>query len=787
MEDKKKKISYVEYKPGDILTADKVNEIQECIQYNEEYITNVENKFDQTTSYTKVEIDNKLNGKVDVKNLVDYVKFTDYATDSKAGVVKVGISKGIGIAPTDQELYVNTLTTGDIAGRKATIGTLSMELLNHAVKAALTDSKRISNMTEDEKQNARDVIGAISLNDIANKVDKVSNKGLSTNDYSNEDKNKVIESFSVKHSHDNKSLLDTIDETKTTLWDTGAQQTPLFANTTSECTDTTKVYVLPDGCIYAYINGVWTNTGHKFVVTETLNKVIEATCNSYIIHGENYNLLKPSTVSFSSRLQDDVEGITTSTTTNAVTDWIPVKEGKFYTLSYSKDGSRINSTSGDGLIIRINAKKADGSIVIYNKYPKDLCTTIIKTGKAYIVPNDIVAMRFHFQCSIGTVEDISTIEKLKTLQVMIVEGNSAIEAVNNSLTKTYIDGDSEIPITDIGYTLKKDSSKQDKNNSPYFRNVDYGMIPTQYYKGVGTSYNTTFGKNTTYTTFIEALDALITNHSGYVTKTNLGVASDNQNLYLYDFKPVRIAEQKTPIPKIIITGCHHGWEKADIFGLYYFIDNLLNKWNQHPSLEYLRNNVELKILPVVNPYGFDHLTYKNGNEVNINRNYDSNWVLVEDATSQQYGSTSPFDQPESQIVRDLVLSNLDASLVIDFHTNSSTSAVSLDKLTYYGVCKNLDEYYSRMIDVVSHQLTNVSANFNIDYELNTPDSTFGYITTSSGNGIFRQWATDQNCVGVLVEGLTGFPNKPEYSADAYKADEEIIVNYIITALNYLAK
>lgn len=31
------------------------------------------------------------------------------------------------------------------------------------------------------------------------------------------------------------------------------QQTPLFANSTDECTDTTKLYVLPDGYIYMRI------------------------------------------------------------------------------------------------------------------------------------------------------------------------------------------------------------------------------------------------------------------------------------------------------------------------------------------------------------------------------------------------------------------------------------------------------------------------------------------------------------------------------------------------------
>ena len=40
----------------------------------------------------------------------------------------------------------------------------------------------------------------------------------------------------------------------------GAQQTPLFANTTADCTDPTKVYVLPDGYIYAYMTKSVTHT-----------------------------------------------------------------------------------------------------------------------------------------------------------------------------------------------------------------------------------------------------------------------------------------------------------------------------------------------------------------------------------------------------------------------------------------------------------------------------------------------------------------------------------------------
>lgn len=93
-------------------------------------------------------------------DLSKYVKFTDYASEEKAGVVQTDITKGIGVAPTDHKLYVNTLTTTDIINRTKTIGVLPMSFLNTMVKAALTDSKRISGMTNAEKANARDVIGA---------------------------------------------------------------------------------------------------------------------------------------------------------------------------------------------------------------------------------------------------------------------------------------------------------------------------------------------------------------------------------------------------------------------------------------------------------------------------------------------------------------------------------------------------------------------------------------------------------------------------------------------------
>lgn len=541
------------------------------------------------------------------------------------------------------------------------------------------------------------------------------------------------------------------------------QLKPEFANDISECTDTTKMYVLPNGYIYAYRSR------------------------------KNPNLFKMSEVSFSSRLQNDVSGITSSTNANIVTGWIPVKYGKFYTPSVLYNGSRIVGNSQFALIVRVNVKLDDGSIIVYNNdvtsrqkilYQPSVNETIT------LEHENAVAVMLHVL--IGN-NDISTREKLEAYHPMVVEGDTIEDATNKATTYEYIDGDTEeVAIWyNTGHAfVAADSVQNPKSASPYYRNVNFGVLPFSYYRGVADSYeNSVFGWTTTYADYIAMWKSVVANHSGYVTETALGSASDGQTVYLYDFKPARLSNQQKDIPKIILIAGQHGGESCNIFGLYYFVNNLLNKWNQHPALEYLRNHVELMIVPVLNTYGFGKPAdgYRNANGVNLNRNYDSNWAFVSDTTSLQYGGAEPFDQPETQIVRDLLLNNQDAVLVIDSHVNGGGKVADYSDINYYGISESEDDYFNRMVDAISHNLSAISANFNLDYQLGQPDTIMGYLHHSDGVGILRNWARDKNFVSVLVEGFGGFPNGTAYVADVFKANEEIIVNWLITALHYLAE
>lgn len=137
------------------------------------------------TAADKAEVD-KVASKADTAALADYVKFTDYASSDKAGVVLIGPnSLGITIDDTTHQLKLADANTSQITQRVDARYAITSSTLNFAVKSALSDAKRISDMTDEEKANARGVIGAISLSDISGKQDTLTFDDTPTADSEN--------------------------------------------------------------------------------------------------------------------------------------------------------------------------------------------------------------------------------------------------------------------------------------------------------------------------------------------------------------------------------------------------------------------------------------------------------------------------------------------------------------------------------------------------------------------------------------------------------------------------
>ncbi|PNY88123.1 M14 family metallopeptidase, partial [Staphylococcus capitis] len=67
-------------------------------------------------------------------------------------------------------------------------------------------------------------------------------------------------------------------------------------------------------------------------------------------------------------------------------------------------------------------------------------------------------------------------------------------------------------------------------------------------------------------------------------------------------------------------------------------------------LAYIRKNVRVVIVPIVNPWGFANRERENVNNVDLNRNFDYYWSNGSGtrSTGKNYKGSKPFSERESR-------------------------------------------------------------------------------------------------------------------------------------------
>ena len=492
------------------------------------------------------------------------------------------------------------------------------------------------------------------------------------------------------------------------------QLKPEFANSIEELNasgDTTKVYVLPDGYIYGYINGVWTNTGHKFVSIETLNKVIDATCDIHTATGVNYNLLKPSQLLYKTRLQDDLPDPIASSINNLVTNWIPVTYGKYYTPSSLYGGKRVTYKVG---LTRVNLKLTDDTIIPYAtlSYPYAIDAQHNTVGVANA---NAVAMRFQLQVvgEGGKSQDISTSDKFKAFEPMIVEGDTALDSYNKALSLAYLDGDAEAP-TVVDYTLKHEQEFITIQNnlekvSPVRFDFKHELADvSQYLTDSGyTSLNTV--RTTTETAF----NALVETYPDYVSSEDAAVrvglsypSYANYTTKLYKFIGSSFTGRTRG--KILLYAGAHGNEPGAVVNCYIFMRKLIDTLVTDANAYKLFQNFDFYVLPCLNGKGLDDVTRYNGNGVDINRNFPtSGWVSKGQPYERGYTGASAGSEFETQLIMKLV-DDIKPDIIIDHHSYGNDGIQFYNSFAYsdirtlmfrsYDDCivafkKNLPQYF----------------------------------------------------------------------------------------------
>jgi len=183
---------------------------------------------------------------------------------------------------------------------------------------------------------------------------------------------------------------------------------------------------------------------------------------------------------------------------------------------------------------------------------------------------------------------------------------------------------------------------------------------------------------TTSTQVISAFDALMNDHPNYITKNDLGADSAGNRIFEYVFgngKKNDYAGHKRPMdssddkPVILLLSGVHGYERSCVMGTYLFAKALAEK----KIFAKLRNKYIVKIIPLSVPSAYNLNTYENSNGVNIDCNFDANWMKEEGVHPN---GNAPADQLETQILQAWMNNNLDALVMINYHNSGYTEEIS---------------------------------------------------------------------------------------------------------------
>ena len=303
--------------------------------------------------------------------------------------------------------------------------------------------------------------------------------------------------------------------------------------------------------------------------------------------------------------------------------------------------------------------------------------------------------------------------------------------------------------------LSKDDSTQDVdidviNTQSTFASglfLDEGGVGFGKYYGC-TNYPSHF---TTYASLISAYDTLVSKYPNLITKSTLGVDGQGVSICEYTIKSHTYNSEGDrgtldsvgDKPLIAIMAGVHGGETSTINSLYYLVRDILEGV---APVSTILGNTNLRIIPCVCPYGFDNKSRTNANGVNINRNFDANWVYNNYGTND-YSGPSAASELETQIAQNW-LQDVHADgavLAIDWHNSGYSNEISC-------FCTKSNEIPGTM-DIKKNYLFSAYSIVNVLRQCyKVPDTAnWGYTAISGGAGYSNTYMDKIGQLGCYFE------------------------------------
>lgn len=574
------------------------------------------------------------------------------------------------------------------------------------------------------------------------------------------------------------------------------QLKPEFANSVEECTDTTKMYVLPDGFIYAYFE--------KESDLPYTNLLPLADVNTF-----TSNDLKTAT-----KKEGYFEGVRLNSSGNMVaqsgsyvTGFIPYKYGG------EGDKIRVKNTGwcSSGNTMGVWAYDANhvfiSELVTFGKGTSTNFDEMIANsgngtaGRGWSKESDGQYMTTFVPSQASGIGNIDT-SKIAYVRIFMGDFSNAVITINEEIVSggsaggldwhntghAFVPADYEKRILE----LEKRIDNIGTNNTSgtidlaYIREWDMPIYDANIPVFETTATKAAISENELNCASLYAkYDALMAQYPAYITKKDHGLCSDGvTHMYQYDIKTPKtystgslFSEVK---PKaILMSGIHR--EYACAYGLYYAIEEIVS----NPDLRHFLNNVHLIVFPCANPYAFnkDNGThYQNANGVEIHRNFEVGFVNYETEGDDQYSGSAPLSEIESQVIDGVMRTNKDSAFVMSAHTYNNAKDGTTDHRVMWCSAGTLYtcNLACRLIQKMSVSFRKRFGNQFTGDDLSEP---MGYVSVSGTGGSEYRQATKYGIQGFNLEVSETFSpiDTTQRTSFAMTRYAEVYANMIITA------
>ncbi|MEE9555430.1 MAG: M14 family zinc carboxypeptidase [candidate division Zixibacteria bacterium] len=199
--------------------------------------------------------------------------------------------------------------------------------------------------------------------------------------------------------------------------------------------------------------------------------------------------------------------------------------------------------------------------------------------------------------------------------------------------------------------------------------------------------STTMGGFPTLDEAIAFMDSLRQSYPTLVTeRQSIGQSLEGRDIWM-----IKISDnpgQDEDEPEYFINSLTHAREPMGLEASLRFMAHLCENYGSDPQITELVDNREFYFVPVVNPDGYEYnrqtdpngggMWRKNRRDngdwsygVDLNRNWGYQWGYDDDGSSpdtdsEVYRGTEPFSEPETQVIREFIISR-DFSIILNIH------------------------------------------------------------------------------------------------------------------------